>query len=389
MMRGNKYFRIEESLLLVLGVKIHVKKKGYKDLDKLLERHGLVVQDEYLFKNGTKLRTHISCRAAILVLFACTSSRQGEDVNIARDLRCHLIDIIVSIASSTSERLEPAHQELTPLLEPEPAVTPATGPFLEPATPVTPVTPVPPPTSEQLLESATPVTPATGTFLEPAAPVTPVTPVPPPTSKPLLEPAMPVTPATGPFLEHHPGDWDGSLTPQDILTLAKQAHNQLKKMSVYNTIITGSAPQHFHLSASDVLDIQDTTSATEIVRALRRKLPGFLDSERKVNAMKAKFVREFEVVWKPERTHSGWQINPQRLRETLRYLYWWLPENEWWKIYGDGRNFGGKDSVALTLNVLNDEAMFNGVGYHSPDDYWPIFIFYGKEAQARFITRVF
>ena len=86
-------------------------------------------------------------------------------------------------------------------------------------------------------------------------------------------------------------------------------------------------------------------------------------------------------MWKPERTHSGWQINPQRPRETLRYLYWWLPENEWWKIYGDGRNFGGKDSVALTLNVLHDEAMFNGVGYHSPDEYWPIFIFYGKDTR--------
>ena len=50
-------------------------------------------------------------------------------------------------------------------------------------------------------------------------------------------------------------------------------------------------------------------------------------------------------------------------------------------MYGDGRNFGGKDSVALTLNVLNDEAMFNGVGYHSPDDYWPIFTFYGKDTR--------
>ena len=64
-------------------------------------------------------------------------------------------------------------------------------------------------------------------------------------------------------------------------------------MTVFETIITESAPQHFHLSASDVLDIQDTTSATEIVCALRRKLPGFMDSERKVNAMKAKSVREF------------------------------------------------------------------------------------------------
>ena len=317
-----------------------------------------------------------------MVLFACTSSRQGEDVKVARDLRCHLIDIIVSIASSTSERLEPAgvtaldSERLPtalllepgtpvptptsqPLLEPAPAVTPATGPFLEPATSVTPATgpflepasPVPPPTSEPLLEPAPAVTPATGPFLEPA------TPVPTPTSGLLLEPVTPVPP-TAPVLEmpsksksvstesllqreqtirsqqqqkgrkfksrtvvrrlnlqkeelaqmaktvhhgrkqdflsslaqsvccsksdsliHHSDDWDGSLSPQDILTLAKQARDPLKRMSVYDTIITESAPQHYHLSASDVLDIQDTTSATEIVRALRRKLPGFLDSE--------------------------------------------------------------------------------------------------------------
>ena len=117
-----------------------------------------------------------------------------------------------------------------------------------------------------------------------------------------------------------------------FLALAKKAHDPQKRMTVYDTIIVESAPYHYHLSASDVLDIQDTTSATEIVRALRRKLPGFLDSERKVNGVKAKYMKEFEILWKPERTHSGWQINPQRLRETLQYLYWWLPgmvENLW------------------------------------------------------------
>lgn len=80
-------------------------------------------------------------------------------------------------------------------------------------------------------------------------------------------------------LTHHDDDWNGSLSPQDVLTLGKKAHDPLKRMTVYETIINESAPQHYHLSASDVLDIQDITSATEIVRALRRKLPGLLDSE--------------------------------------------------------------------------------------------------------------
>lgn len=40
-LRGaNKYFLLDESLLLALGVKIHMKQRGFKDLDHLLERHG-------------------------------------------------------------------------------------------------------------------------------------------------------------------------------------------------------------------------------------------------------------------------------------------------------------------------------------------------------------
>lgn len=47
MICGNKYFRIEE-FFFVLGVKIYVKKKGYKDLDNLLERYGKI--SLFLFK---------------------------------------------------------------------------------------------------------------------------------------------------------------------------------------------------------------------------------------------------------------------------------------------------------------------------------------------------
>ena len=36
----SKFFEIDESLLVALGVKVHVKKKGFKDLNNLLEKHG-------------------------------------------------------------------------------------------------------------------------------------------------------------------------------------------------------------------------------------------------------------------------------------------------------------------------------------------------------------
>ena len=40
LIEDSKFFEIDESLLVALGVKVHVKKKGYKDLDNLLEKHG-------------------------------------------------------------------------------------------------------------------------------------------------------------------------------------------------------------------------------------------------------------------------------------------------------------------------------------------------------------
>ena len=401
------------------------------------------VSEEYLFKNdSSKLRTHVSCKVGILLLFTYNSGLQGEDSETASRLRCYLIDMLLSTTlNSAAPELVHNDLNLTTSLENQSSTNvPSPTPQLESATPGTSSF-SDPPSSGPLIQ---PTTPASSSFSDP------------PSSGPLIQPT---TPASSSFSDAIPSkrtstesllqrqqsirnkqdkgrkyksrtvvrrlnmqkeklaqltktvhsgkkqdflvtlaesvvsqsqtkssedvteDWDGTLSPQDILILAKHAHDPKKRMTVYDTIITESAPQYYHLSASDVLDIQDTTSPTEIVRTLRRKLPGFIDSERKVNTMKAKFVKEFEVVWKPERTNSGWKINPQRLRETLLHLYWWLPESEWWKIYGDGRNFGGKDSVALTLNVLNDEAMFQGIGYHSPEEYWPIYIFYGKDTR--------
>lgn len=37
---NTKFFKIDDSLLLALGLKAHVKKKGYKYLDATLEKHG-------------------------------------------------------------------------------------------------------------------------------------------------------------------------------------------------------------------------------------------------------------------------------------------------------------------------------------------------------------
>ena len=270
----------------------------------------------------------MSCKAAILVLFNFTSGRQGEEVGIARNLRCFLINILVNV-TPTSDCRATENSSADPY-------SPPAAPLLEPATPTNPE-----PTTPQPL-------PPTPLFEPPAPPIPEVPETPTIASKSksigterllsrqqavrdkqdrgrkftsrevvrrlnmqrdeltkltrnvhhgskndfIASLAQSVTSET----EDHGDNWDGSLSPQDVINLAKRAHDPKTKKTVYDTIIDQDAANNHHLSAVEVLDPQDTTNPTEMMRSLRRKLPGFFDSERKVNTLKSKFRREFEVV---------------------------------------------------------------------------------------------
>ena len=291
---------------------------------------GLHVQDEYLFKNvSSKLRSHMSCKAAILVLFNFTSARQGEEVAAARDLRCQLIDILVNVVPTTSELAQPGDHQETEDISADSAQPPPAPP-LEPATPVV-ISNIPdPPPSTPLLEPATPVNslpnqPPPAPLLEPATPVNsvpePTNPL--PMSTPIL--ARPLETSTSSTKSkcvateyllsrqqtmrnkqdrgrkftsrevvrrlnlqkgeltklaknvHHGSkndfiaslaesvtsekeddvdiDWDGTLSPQDVVNLAKRAHDPKTRKSIYDIIVGEDAAIHHHLSAIEVLDL--------------------------------------------------------------------------------------------------------------------------------------
>ena len=138
----------------------------------------------------------MSCKVAILVLFNFSSARQGEEVAVARDLRCQLIDILVNIAPTTSEFAQPGDHQETEDISAD-FVQPPPAPLLGPATPVV-ISNIPyPPPSTPLLEPATPVNsvlnpPHHMPLLEPATPVNSHHDPPSPTCMPLLEPATPI-----------------------------------------------------------------------------------------------------------------------------------------------------------------------------------------------------
>ena len=55
----------------------------------------------------------------------------------------------------------------------------------------------------------------------------------------------------------------------------------------------------------------------------------------------------------PQRTATGYRIEPARLVECLHYLYYWLPKEQWWHHYGDGRKYGKNNyNPILTFDKL-------------------------------------
>lgn len=183
---------------------------------------------------------------------------------------------------------------------------------------------------------------------------------------------------------HTSDSWDGSLTPQDIVTLAKLTHDSSTKKSVYETLTTDHATELNHISSLEIVQMQDSVSQKEVFRNLRRRLPRYFASERQTEKLRNKWHKEFEIVLQPSRTTTGWRINPERLHQCVSVAHPWMREldSEWWRLYGDARNFGGQKSVLISLTNINNEAMFNGYSFHSPEENcWPVHIFYGPDSR--------
>ena len=177
--------------------------------------------------------------------------------------------------------------------------------------------------------------------------------------------------------------WDGSLTIDDIVYLTKRTNDLVRKKTVYEILTTEHSANISHLSAIDIIKMQDNYSMTQLFRDLRRKLPGFFDSERQTDKLKMRFNKEFEVLLEPVETKTGFRVNPDRLVDCLHFVYPWLSDipNEWWRLYGDARTYGGKKSVLVSISNINNETLLHGVHFQSPQDCWPIHIFYGGDSR--------
>ncbi|KAJ7374959.1 hypothetical protein OS493_001684, partial [Desmophyllum pertusum] len=174
-------------------------------------------------------------------------------------------------------------------------------------------------------------------------------------------------------------DWQGQLEKQDIILLTKLTQTKAG-VCLYNEIAAEQAT--VQIPASTILKLQDQCNSGQTIDEMRRILPpGYLTSKKKVAQLKNKYKLEFEAIMQPQRTPTGYRIEPCRLVECLQFLYYWLPKEQWWHLYGDGRKYGKKDTVLMAISNVNNEQKLNGVKFQSPKEMWPVHIFHHKDSR--------
>ena len=95
-------------------------------------------------------------------------------------------------------------------------------------------------------------------------------------------------------------DWDGKLSAQDVIEIAKHAYCPTTKKTAYDIMTCDHAVERFHLDKMYLLNVQDNMNSTEFACDLRRRIPGLLDSAYSVDQLKNVLKKEFSVVLQPQ-----------------------------------------------------------------------------------------
>ncbi|KAJ8042552.1 hypothetical protein HOLleu_13637 [Holothuria leucospilota] len=131
----------------------------------------------------------------------------------------------------------------------------------------------------------------------------------------------------------------------------------------------------------DLINLEENYSGTRLVEELRKLLPGIIPSQKEESEQKSQYLREFLSSLEPQRTPTGWRLNPHSLIALLSFKYFWADGPKYWKLYGDGREIGGRQSTYLAISFLNNEAYLHNMLYHDPNEIFPIAIFYEKDSR--------
>ena len=178
--------------------------------------------------------------------------------------------------------------------------------------------------------------------------------------------------------------FDGYFSFDDIVYLLQKAQGKKTVTGTRNLLeqlVHAHAKDVFNLLPAELVYLQENFSGTRLFEELRKRLPGIIPSQRVERSIKKELKKDFQAVLLSKRTPSGWQIDPSRLLEVLSFKYHRISGPKHWKVYGDGREIGGRQSAFLTISVLNDEAFFIDESFQNPNNIYPLNIFYESDSR--------
>lgn len=169
----------------------------------------------------------------------------------------------------------------------------------------------------------------------------------------------------------------------EIVSVLKGVPASKKGKQKYDNLLQEISSENYKtpMTVEDIVNLEENFSGTRLFDEMRKKLPNVLPPRREEYIRKRQYSKEFKSVLLPKRTSTGWAVDPERLLEVLHFKYYWLEENKYWRIYGDGREVGGRSSTFVSISVLNNEIFLHGFLFQSPKEVYPLYIFY--EADSR------
>lgn len=178
--------------------------------------------------------------------------------------------------------------------------------------------------------------------------------------------------------QHRFDRFNGTFSKEDIFCLLKfvKSSKKSKYKNLYEEI-KGCA----ELNVEDIIHLEENFSGTRLINALRQKLPGILPSQNLEQQRKKDYNHEFDVILRPKRTSTGWKIDPDRLSEVLSFYYYWITGPKLWRVYGDGREIGGRQSCFISLSLVNNELALHNCSYQSPKAIFPVALFFEGDSR--------
>ena len=175
----------------------------------------------------------------------------------------------------------------------------------------------------------------------------------------------------------------GSLTidANDLIdTFTKGISHHSKRQVLTETVHTMYKELH-PVCPEDTIHLSENEKGTRLLDGLRKLLPGILPSQMAERVAKGRSKKAFNAILCPRVCSTGIYIDPTRLLTLLRLKYPYLGEEIHLRITGDGREYGGRHSTFISMNIVNNELILHDVSCQSPKETFPIVLFYESDSR--------